>query len=45
MQTRDKQVALIIKAKLAALLGRIARTEARTPRGKAIKARYAGQEV
>src|SRR5689334_10012422 len=32
MQTpRDKQVALIIKAKLAALLGRIARTEARTP--------------
>jgi hypothetical protein len=35
--------ALKIQAKLEALLDRIARTEARTPRGEAIKARHAGR--
>jgi len=35
-------VALKIQAKLEALLDRIERTEARTPRGEAIKARHAG---
>jgi hypothetical protein len=35
--------ALKIQAKLEALLDRIERTEARTPRGEAIKARYAGR--
>jgi hypothetical protein len=35
--------ALNIQAKLEALLDRIGRTEARTPRGEAIKARHAGR--
>ena len=35
--------ALKIQAKLEALLDRIERTEARTPRGEAIKARHAGR--
>jgi hypothetical protein len=34
--------ALKIQAKLAALLDRIEQTEARTPRGEAVKARHAG---
>ena len=34
-----------IQAKLRALLDRIERTEARTPRGEAIKARHAGRAV
>ena len=40
---QDALAALIIQTKLAALLDRIERTEARTPRGEAIKARHAGR--
>jgi hypothetical protein len=40
---QDKPATLIIKAKLVALLDRIEQTEARTPRGKEIKARHAGR--